>query len=187
MTNISSGNIKRFLSATALALAIPLTAAANPGNPRAGEGGSDCGAMTGHRIQGGGMGHHAMGGLMSPRHLHALNLSEAQHDKVFEIRHGQAPGMREKGKALHKAEAELRQLTSTPDYSEGKAKALADQIGKLTFEMTLARSKSDHQIYEILTPEQRTQLAEMKPAHNARHHHGAGPRGKAGEGQAPAR
>ena len=81
----------------------------------------------------------------------------------------------------------MRQLTSTPDYSEGKAKALADQIGKLTFEMTLARSKSDRLIYEILTPEQRTQLAEMKPAHDARHHQGEGPRGKAGESQAPAR
>ena len=102
MTNIPSGNIKRFLSAAALAMAIPLTVAANPGNPRDGGGSGDCGAMAGHRLHGGEMGHQAMGGLMSPRHLHALNLSEAQQDKVFEIRHGQAPGMREKGKALHR-------------------------------------------------------------------------------------
>jgi Spy/CpxP family protein refolding chaperone len=136
---------------------------------------------------GGDMDHHAMAGGMSPRHLRHLNLTEAQQDKVFEITHGQAPGRRNQGKALHKAEAELRKLTAAPDYSESKAKALADEIGKLTFEMTLARSKAERQIYELLTPEQRTQLAEMKPPHAARHHRGDGPPVKSGDQRMPAR
>lgn len=183
MSHIPSGNIKRFLSAAALAMAIPLTVAAHPGR------GADAyGAMEGHAMHGrhgGDMGHHGMASGMSPRHLRGLNLTEAQQDKVFEIMHAQAPGMRDKGKALHKAQDALRQLTATADYSDGKAKALADEIGKLTFEMTLARSKSDRQIYEILTPEQRTQWASMKPAHDGRHHRHA-PRGKDGEARQPA-
>lgn len=186
MTNIPSRNIKSFLSAAALALAIPLTAAAEPGRA------DDCGPARygSHGMQarhGGDMGHHAMAGGMSPRHLRHLNLTEAQQDKVFEITHGQAPGRRNQGKALHKAESELRKLTAAPDYSESKAKALADEIGKLTFEMTLARSKAERQIYELLTPEQHTQLADMKPPHEARHHRGDGPPAKGGDQRMPTR
>ena len=94
-------------------------------------------------------------------------LTEAQRDKVFELMHAQAPVLREKMKAVQRAEADLRGLTMSPDYSEAKARSLADVSGKAMAEMMLARMATDRQVLGVLTPEQRKQVAEMKPDREA--------------------
>ncbi len=174
MTNISPRNIKRFLAAASLVLAVPLALAANPGGPR-----GDCGAMDGR-------GHYGMhAGRMGPHYLRGLNLTEAQRDKVFEIMHAQAPLMRDMAKAHQKAEEELRTLAAAPDYSEAKARVLGDALGKSVADMAQARVKADRQIFDVLTPEQRKQLAEMKPGVNGPRNRGDGPRGMGGEARTP--
>jgi len=167
MTNISPRGITRYLAVAALALAIPLAVMANSTGPREAGSGGHCGAMDRHGPMG------KRGGEMGPHYLRGLNLTEAQRDKVFEVMHGQAPLMREKAKAHQAAEEELRKLTAAPDYSETKASALAGDLGKSVAEMALARAKADRQIFDILTPEQRKQLVEMKPGGSAGHqqHH----------------
>lgn len=110
--------------------------------------------------------------------LRGVNLSEAQRDKVFEIMHAQAPAMRERAKAEQKANEELRKLAAAPDYSEAKARALSEAIGKAAAESALARVKVDRQIADVLTPEQRKQLAETRAQADV-------PRGPAGEGRNP--
>lgn len=120
---------------------------------------------------------------MMPPHLRGLNLTEAQRDKIFEIMHAQAPAMRDKAKALRKAEDELRALTAAADYSDAKAKSLADAGAKAMSEMTLARAKAERQVFEVLTPEQRKQLAEMKASGEPGRGRGDGPRGMGGEGR----
>ncbi|HXE39102.1 MAG TPA: Spy/CpxP family protein refolding chaperone [Azonexus sp.] len=169
--------IKRFLIVTSVALAIPLSASA-VGGRHGGHG--DCG-FEAH----GGPGHHMMEGNMMPRHLHGLNLTEAQQDKVFEIMHGQAPVMRDKAKALRKAEGDLHALTAAPDYSEAKARTLADTAAKAMAEMALLRAKTDRKVFEVLSPDQRKQLAEMKPAGESPRHRGDGPRSMGGEDRVP--
>ncbi|UCV18751.1 Spy/CpxP family protein refolding chaperone [Ferribacterium limneticum] len=177
MKTTPNSNIKRFLIAASVALAIPLSAAAFGGH------GSHAGcSMEAH----GGPGHHMMGGNMLPPHLRGLNLTEAQQDKVFEIMHAQAPVMRDKAKALRKAESDLRALTSAADYSEAKARALADEAAKAMSEMTLARAKADRQVFEVLTPEQRKQMAEAKPTERGPRGRGDGPRGAAADAAKPA-
>jgi protein CpxP len=53
-------------------------------------------------------------------------------------------------------------------------------------EMTLARAKTDRQVFEVLTPEQRKQLAERKPGDESPRRRGEGARGTGGErGVAP--
>ncbi|PKO37850.1 MAG: hypothetical protein CVU33_11015 [Betaproteobacteria bacterium HGW-Betaproteobacteria-6] len=165
-----NSNINRFLIAASVALAIPLSAAAF--GAHGGYGG--CGAEA-H----GGPGLGMMGGSMMPPHLRGLNLTEAQQDKVFEIMHAQAPVMRAKANTLRKVERDLRALTATPEYSDAKAQVLADMAAKATSELTLARAKADRQVFEVLTPEQRKQLAEMKPMER-------GPRGATADGGKPA-
>jgi Spy/CpxP family protein refolding chaperone len=137
-------SLKRFLVAAAVSLAVSLAALAV--SQRAGA----CGVGSGME-----------GGRMTP-YLHSLNLSEAQRDKVFEMMHEQAPAMRDKGKAVRNAEESLRVLAWSPDYSEAKARELADGAAKAMAEMSLAHLKVERQIYELLTSEQRKQLAEMK-------------------------
>lgn len=175
MTTAHHRNIKRFLAAASVALAIPLGAAAFQGNPGGNPG---CGHFGGH----GGPG---MGGEMMPPHLRGLNLSEAQRDKVFEIMHAQAPLMREKAKAVRQAEDNLRALTSAADYNEAKARALADASAKAMSEMSLARAKAERQVFEVLTPEQRKQLADMKASGGPGRGRGDGPRGMGGETSPP--
>jgi len=137
-------SLKRFLVAAAVSLTVPLAALAVSQPAGA------CGFEPGEE-----------GGRMPP-YLQALELSEVQRDKVFEIMHGQAPAMRDKGKAIHKTEEALRALAQSPDYSDAKARELADGVAKAMAEMSLARLKLEHQIFEILTPEQRKVLVEMK-------------------------
>ena len=52
-------------------------------------------------------------------------------------------------------------------------------------EMTLARAKAERQVFEVLTPEQRKQLAEMKSTGEPGRGRGDGPRGMGGEGRMP--
>lgn len=149
---ITFNSIRRFLLAAGVAAAIPLSAVALQGHA-----GGPWGC-------GGGMpGKLAMGGDMMPPYLHGLNLSEEQRDKVFAIMHAQAPAMRDKAKAVQKAEDDLRTLAVGQDYSEAKARTLADAAAKTMEEISLARTKVDRQVFELLTPEQRKQLAERKP------------------------
>ncbi len=171
MTTVHHHYIKRFLMAASVALAIPLSAAAFHGEPG---GHAGCGSFAGH----GGPG---MGGEMMPPHLHGLNLSEAQRDKIFEIMHAQAPAIREKAKAMRKADDDLRALASADDYSDAKARALADTAAKAMSEITLARARTERQVFEVLTPEQRKQLAEMKASGGPGRGRGDGPRGMGGD------
>ena len=179
MTTLTSSNIKRFLVAASVALAIPLGAAAFQGEPGGHPG---CGHFAGR----GGPG---MGGEMMLPHLRGLNLSEAQRDKIFEIMHAQAPLMREKAKAVRKAEDDLRALAAADDYSDAKARALADMAAKAISEMSLARARAERQVFETLTPEQRKQLADSRASGSPGRGRGDGPRGMSGEAgpQAPAR
>lgn len=150
----SGGYVERFLIAAAVALAVPLTAVAF-GGPH--------GALTscGGAEMPGKAGHRGLGERMPP-YLRGLNLSEAQRDKVFAILHTQAPAMRDKAKAVQRAEADLHELAMSPDYSEAKARALADASARAMAEMMLARLATDRQVLAVLTPEQRQQALEMK-------------------------
>jgi len=142
--NFPKLSLKRFLVAATVSLALPLAALAV--SQRAGA----CGVGPG--IDGGRV----------PRYLHSLNLSEAQRDRVFEIMHGQAPAMREKVKAARNAEDSLRQLVLSTEYTEPKARALSDVAASAVADLSLARAKAERQIYELLTAEQRSQLAKLK-------------------------
>lgn len=144
MNTIPKQHIKHFLMAASVALAVPLSAFAHGGDN------GSCGMEMG--MGGGGM-----------HQLHALNLTEAQRDKVFDIMHTRAPAMHDKMKAVRKANEDLRGLTNSPDYSDAKAKELTDAAAKAMADMALLRVQSEHRVYEVLTPEQRKQLAETKP------------------------
>lgn len=170
--NLNSGRyVERFLIAAAVALAVPLSAVAFGGPHGAA---NDCAAGEMHgKGRPGGMGNERM-----PPYLRGLSLSEAQRDKVFAILHAQAPAMRDKAKAVQRAEADLRDLAMAPDFSEARARPLADASARAMAEMTLARLATDRQVLEVLTPEQRKQVAEMKPEREA--NRGDGSRGSEG-------
>lgn len=120
-------------------------------------------------------GHHGipddkfMDGPMPP-FVHGLNLSEAQRDAVFKIVYAQMPLMRDKTKSLHKSEEALRALTLSGQYDDAKAKTLAEAIANDMVQLSLLRAQSEHQIYMLLTPEQRKQAEELKSRFEDFHH-----------------
>ncbi len=157
---------RRWVLVCGVALAVPLTAAAfaQHHGDRFGFGGPE----------------------MTPPHLRALNLSEAQNDKLFELMHARAPGMREKIKAARGADEALRQFGQSPEFSDAKARTLADAAARSMAEVSLERVRLDHEIYGLLTPEQRQKLAELKASGPDWHRpHGKGGRGAEGRGPRP--
>jgi Spy/CpxP family protein refolding chaperone len=93
-----------------------------------------------------------------PPFLRGLNLSAAQKDQIFEIKHKQAPFMRDQAKASHQAMDELRQLSLADRYDDARAKSLARSAADAQAEMTLMRVQNDQKIVALLTPEQRQQI-----------------------------
>lgn len=142
-------SLTRFMVASSIALAIPLTTFARP--PMDG----GCGPM--HMM-------HGERGMFSgdgmPRFLRGLDLNEAQRDKVAAIVKAQAPAMRDKAQEAHSAHMELRTMAMSGQYDEAKARSLADSGAKAMAEMALLRARSGSEIYRVLTPEQQSQLQE---------------------------
>jgi len=95
-------------------------------------------------------------------HLRALDLTEAQRDKIFTIMHGQAPAMRDKHKAIRHAREQLRTLAHGDSFDGGKARSAADALGKAISEMALLRAQTHAQVHAVLTPEQRKKAEEFR-------------------------
>lgn len=92
--------------------------------------------------------------------LHRLNLSDEQHDKVFELLQSQMRQQHEAMRAGRKAHEELRKLSQEPVFDVTKAKAAADQISQLMSQQMLLRAKTESQVRALLRPEQRKVLDE---------------------------
>ncbi len=123
----------------------------------------------GHRFHGGGKGY---GPDHRPPFLEGITLTDTQNAKIDEILKSQAAAA-PKDNAASKWEShkQLAQLALSTDYTDDKAKALAETTEKQELEnhvqRKLARTKVDHAIFQILTAEQqqqaKTNLANFKP------------------------
>ncbi len=101
-----------------------------------------------------------------PPFLAGLSLTDDQQDKVFSILHAAAPAMHDQAKALRQAHAALRELNTAAQYDESRARALAETAARADSQLMLLRMRTEHDIYALLTPEQRKELEE--------HRHGRG-------------
>lgn len=148
--------VTRLLIASSIALAVPLAAHADP-------------MMDGW---GGRMHRHGAHGMFGaddfPRFLRGLSLTDAQREKVKTIVQAQAPAMQEKAKEARNARMELWSLSMSGQYDEAKAKSLADGGTKAMAEIALMRARSGSQIYQVLTPEQQTQLKQRMESFKSR-------------------
>jgi periplasmic protein CpxP/Spy len=113
-------------------------------------------------------GEHGWG--LQPRFLMGLKLTEDQEDKVFAILHAAAPALREQAKALRKAHDGLRDLPTAAQYDDARAKALADTAGKAISQLALLRTRAAHEIYALLTADQRAEMADRRRMWESHHH-----------------
>ena len=152
--NKRSKIIAGFLAASSIALAVPFIAHARDG----GEGfGGGCG-MRGERMGGEGM----HGGMHGRGLMRQLDLTEKQRDQMFELRHTMAPKMREEMKAVRAASEALREMAQKGEYDEAAVKKLSDERADAMSRMAQLRARNQHEILQLLTPEQRTQLQTLQ-------------------------
>lgn len=104
-----------------------------------------------------------------------LDLSEAQRDQLFNIRHQAEPALHESRKALRQAHSELRELSRTDKLDANALKRATDALGNAVAEEARLRVQRDNALYHVLTPEQREQLAERRQD-NRRNAHQQGER-----------
>jgi protein CpxP len=106
-------------------------------------------------------------GRMGPMGMHGMDLSAAQRDKVFAIKHAQAPQAHELQGRLQKAHEALREMAHSGKLDEARATALSQEIGAATAAMALLHVRTAVQVQALLTPEQRKKMADK-----ANHPHG---------------
>jgi Spy/CpxP family protein refolding chaperone len=152
-SNMNKLTLIHFMLASSVALGLPLAASARPmmDGP---EGCCSPMQMMGER----GM----PGGKHLPPFLRELKLSETQRDRIFDLMQAKAPAMREQAKAMRKSQMELRQLGMSDEYSEARAKVLADANAQAMARMGQLQASASHQVYQLLTPEQRKQMEELQ-------------------------
>lgn len=152
------------LAASAVALAAPLAVQADPGGW--GPGGGRCEGHAGFDRGGRGGEMGMFGGGFGPRYLRGLNLTEEQRDQVFKLMHAQAPTVHAKMKELREARGNLEALTRAPNYDEAKVRALTDKAAGAMAELARIHARGEHDIYQMLSPEQRQQLNERQARHD---------------------
>jgi Spy/CpxP family protein refolding chaperone len=118
-------------------------------------------------------GHHGGGGADGEmrRGLRALDLTEAQRDQIFKIRHDQAPAFRDQMKKVRASHEELQKLALADKFDQTAVRRAADSQAKAMSELAVMRAQTTNRVRAVLTPEQRTKLDQMREQH--RH----GPRG----------
>lgn len=111
------------------------------------------------------------GGMMGPKMLSGLNLSEAQRDRVFTILHTQAPAMREQAKQVRRARQDLQALSLSGELDESRLRAAAQRASQAMTDLAVLRARTHNEVFKVLTPEQQSQLrTRLEQRHQ--HHHG---------------
>ena len=132
-------HVANFLLASSLAFGLAPLASAQPMDEGMGKG------RGGHSMQ-----------------LHALGLSEAQQDQVFKIFHESRAAAYEQMKQVRRARQELGKLVGAERFDSARARQLADAQGKAMAELALLRVQTMRRVREVLTPEQREKMDQMR-------------------------
>ena len=164
--------LKHLFSASVLALALPLasTAIAHEGEHdgvnhhglNKARQGTHC-EKGGHRSHQGHYRHHNKDG--APHYLRGLELSQTQKDQLFQIRHEQAPVLREQQKQRRELMQALHDTTQAPAFDDAKAQQIAAGLANLERDQILQRARTQAKVLALLTPEQRAKAEEFKKNH----------------------
>jgi len=149
------------------ALALPLTAFAQPGDGSRGDGFCDRPHQHKHAHM---HGHHHGKGLHAHGHhgkrdgmrhvLRGLDLSDAQREQIRQIGDQYRPQMREQAKAMREHRQALRELATADVVDEARLQQLSAQSAQARAEMMAQRVRMQHAILAVLTPEQREAVRE---------------------------
>jgi Spy/CpxP family protein refolding chaperone len=108
---------------------------------------------------GGGPGSGMAGHLM--RGLYRLDLSDEQWDQIRSIMEEARPGIQEQREAIRTVREQLRDLDPAA-FDEATVRAIAKKLAAPIEELAVLHQRVRAQVYSVLTPEQREELAQMR-------------------------
>lgn len=172
MTELNS-TIRRFLTVSAVALALPMSAWAQQAAGSAPAAPAQDARAPMQQRQHGHHGHHGrMDGGMRGDHLfmlRGLDLSSAQKDQAKALFDAQRQAMQDKRQAVREARDALHQLVVSGKYSPERAAELAKDIAQKETAQMLFMAEQGNKLVQILTPEQRTRLQTRMQEKGAAH------------------
>ena len=101
-------------------------------------------------------------GGLSPRVLDKLALTDAQKEQIHVIESNSRDASKEYFDKMRTADEQLRTLTDGGSFSDDAARQILSAKAQAMTEMELIRLRADAAIMQILSVEQKAQLAELK-------------------------
>ncbi len=149
--NINISDLTTMILNLALALILGLfvVAEAQPPSARGGPGG-----------QGGPGG----GGQLEDRFARVLGLTDAQKTQIKSLREQAQTASKPYVEQIKPLTEERHKLIEAPAFDEAAARTLAQKMSQLQIEIHLIQAKTEAAIYQLLTPEQKAKLAELRKA-----------------------
>lgn len=115
--------------------------------------------MHGHEF---GMHDHGMG-FFAKR----LNLTDEQKTQMKAVMQKEHPAMKPLFQQQHQIDQQLRQYVEGT-FDQAKVQALAAQKAQIQAQMTVAETRIHNELYQLLTPDQQSQLKQMQANREAR-------------------
>jgi Spy/CpxP family protein refolding chaperone len=97
-----------------------------------------------------------------------LDLTDAQQAQVKDILAKEKPTLEPLFKQLAQGHHDLRQLEESGTFDEAKVRALAAQHAQAMTELIVQKARIHSELFQILTPEQKTKMAKMMERHEQR-------------------
>lgn len=105
------------------------------------------------------MHHHGMFGEMLP--FHAIDLTDAQRTQIKQLYENAKPTMKPSFEQLRQNHQAMIQLVTSGNFDQAKAQLLAAQSSQLMSQLAVQHASIAAQAYQLLTPEQKTQMSKV--------------------------
>jgi protein CpxP len=102
------------------------------------------------------------------RMLHQLDLTTDQQAQVKAIWTKEKPAMQPLMEQMRQNHNAMKALEASGPYDEAKTRALATQNSQTMVELQVAHERIKSEIMQVLTPDQKTKLAQLESQHEAR-------------------
>lgn len=115
------------------------------------------------------------GGHMMGYFSDVLDLSQAQQDQIKAILEKEKPTVQPLMKQLMQAHQDLEKLEQSGTFDEAKVRALAAQNTPALTELLVQKARIHSELMQVLTPDQKTKLQQLRAKHEARFKNKAAP------------
>ena len=106
-------------------------------------------------------GHGMFGGSMMGFHARALNLTDDQRTQMKSVMAKEKPALKPLFTQLATTRQQIRQLEMSDTFDEAKVRELATQQAQTMTELTVQQARIHSELYQLLTPDQKTKLTQM--------------------------